>query len=516
MNRYVGFDNSSGIVLPIENRGFPDINISSNSSNKFAITELGAWNGLNGLSRTDVQRTTLGLQGQTNLAWSMLHLWDDAAGNVPPAVQRDWMNVGTSYSSNTDFMYSGIMERPVAGGGNLQSDAVMAWGRNNSLAEPDNMRFIFITPEQQGTAAGSEQGLEIMRLTPTGNVGIGNFTDTPFGIGGGYGQPQSPLDVQFQGAIPDGTNNIAVNVVNNTWDDPVPTEKIGINSESFANLEAGFVIGGKFLGVRGYKSAGVWAEGIGGSEGGNGQTYGLVASAVTNDFDARHYGVYASARFAVENIGIYAEGFSDNGMFAAGVHGHTQMQQNSWGGFFDGQTFCTLGTWSASDENIKEDVTEIENALDLILELNPKKYRFNQNVSELVLDDEYHYGFLAQELEEVIPEIVRDFVSPSRNDTSGNQIASSAEFKAVQYEGIIPILVEAFKIQNTTYAEQQELIQEQDSTIAALQNALATQTANIQNLQDQMENVLVQVDVMQQKTSNCCQSQDGSPTTPFM
>ncbi|MFN2430197.1 MAG: tail fiber domain-containing protein, partial [Cryomorphaceae bacterium] len=170
-----------------------------------------------------------------------------------------------------------------------------------------------------------------------------------------------------------------------------------------------------------------------------------------------------------------------------------------------------LDTWSASDENIKEDVTEIENALDLILELNPKKYRFNQNVSELVLDDEYHYGFLAQELEEVIPEIVRDFVSPSRNDTSGNQIASSAEFKAVQYEGIIPILVEAFKIQNTTYAEQQELIQEQDSTIAALQNALATQTANIQNLQDQMENVLVQVDVMQQKTSNCCQSQDGSP-----
>ncbi|MCA1764461.1 MAG: hypothetical protein LC664_15920 [Flavobacteriales bacterium] len=93
---YVGFNNTSGIALPIENRGFPDINISSNNSNKFAITELGTWNGLNGLTRNRVQRTTLGLQGQTNLAWSMLHLWDDAAGFLPATMQRAWMDVSVA------------------------------------------------------------------------------------------------------------------------------------------------------------------------------------------------------------------------------------------------------------------------------------------------------------------------------------------------------------------------------------------------------------------------------------
>lgn len=144
---YVGFDNTSIDPLPIENRGFPEIDISSNGNNKFAITELGTWNGLNGLTRNNVQRTTMGLQGQTNLAWSMLHLWDDAAGNLPGAMQRAWMNVGTSYTSNIDFMYSGLLERPNAGGSNLATDAVVAWGcqaGTGQLGNTDNFRFIFL------------------------------------------------------------------------------------------------------------------------------------------------------------------------------------------------------------------------------------------------------------------------------------------------------------------------------------------------------------------------------------
>jgi len=116
---YVGFDAFSTIPLPIRNDGFPSINISSNGFNKFAITELATWNGLNGLSRTRVQRTTLGLRGETNLAWSLLHLMDNAAGGLPGTLQRPWMNVGTSYTSNLDFMYIGLLERPVARASNV-------------------------------------------------------------------------------------------------------------------------------------------------------------------------------------------------------------------------------------------------------------------------------------------------------------------------------------------------------------------------------------------------------------
>jgi hypothetical protein len=74
LGNYVGFDNTSIDPLPIQNQGFPEINISSNSSNKFAITELGTWNGLNGLTRNNVQRTTLGLQGVYNLFFTYKQL----------------------------------------------------------------------------------------------------------------------------------------------------------------------------------------------------------------------------------------------------------------------------------------------------------------------------------------------------------------------------------------------------------------------------------------------------------
>jgi len=75
---YVGFDNTSGIALPIENRGHREIDLSSNGFSKIAVDELATWNGLNALTRDSVQRTTMGLRGQSQLAWSMLHLLDSA------------------------------------------------------------------------------------------------------------------------------------------------------------------------------------------------------------------------------------------------------------------------------------------------------------------------------------------------------------------------------------------------------------------------------------------------------
>jgi len=165
---YVGFDGTSAIPLPIQNRGFREIDISSHGNNKFAITELPTWNGLGGLTRTDVQRTTMGLTGQDPLAWSMLHLFDDNAGALPLTMQRDWMNVGVSHTANADFMYSGLLERPTGGG--LRTDAVIAWGCQDGAGTADNFRFIFL----QSNFNGADQGRELMRITPWGNVGMGN------------------------------------------------------------------------------------------------------------------------------------------------------------------------------------------------------------------------------------------------------------------------------------------------------------------------------------------------------
>jgi hypothetical protein len=77
-SNYVGFDATSMDPLPIENRGFDEIDISSNLRSKIAITELPTWNGLNGLSLSNVQRTTMGLIGEDDEAWSILHLMSNS------------------------------------------------------------------------------------------------------------------------------------------------------------------------------------------------------------------------------------------------------------------------------------------------------------------------------------------------------------------------------------------------------------------------------------------------------
>jgi hypothetical protein len=119
VGNYVGWDINSMDPLPIENRGFDEIDISSNFRTKFAITELATWNGLNGLTRNNVQRTSLGLSGDDDAAWSMLHLMDQAGVTAFfNTLRRPWMNVGTSYTANQDFMYTGLMERPSVGGAN--------------------------------------------------------------------------------------------------------------------------------------------------------------------------------------------------------------------------------------------------------------------------------------------------------------------------------------------------------------------------------------------------------------
>ena len=136
-------------------------------SNKFAITELATWYGLNGLTRNNVQRTTMGLNGETDPAWSMLHLW---SGLINIDTRRDWMNLGTSYIANGDVMYTGLLERPWADGDAQQTDAVIAWGCQIDEGFEDNFRIIFLEADADTT----DQGTEMMRITPWGNIGMGN------------------------------------------------------------------------------------------------------------------------------------------------------------------------------------------------------------------------------------------------------------------------------------------------------------------------------------------------------
>ena len=71
---------------------------------------------------------------------------------------------------------------------------------------------------------------------------------------------------------------------------------------------------------------------------------------------------------------------------------------------FNGDVWCT-NTFFSSDSRIKEDIQDIndDNALQSILSIEPKTYKY---VDKLEKGDKKVYGFIAQQIREVIPEAV--------------------------------------------------------------------------------------------------------------
>jgi hypothetical protein len=161
-----------------------------------------------------------------------------------------------------------------------------------------------------------------------------------------------------------------------------------------------------------------------------------------------------------ENFGIvgFACGLGAARNYA--VYGLMKPECTGWAGYFNGPTFTPGAAWSSSDSNLKLNTQNLESGLNLIQQLYPKTYNFNQSVDYLNLPEETQYGLLAQDLEAVLPNAVKEAVG-SNIDQDG-----SFTFKAVNYQQLIPILVRAFQERQTAIEQQQALIHELEEQIA--------------------------------------------------
>jgi hypothetical protein len=100
----------------------------------------------------------------------------------------------------------------------------------------------------------------------------------------------------------------------------------------------------------------------------------------------------------------------------------------------------------ASDKRLKTNIKPIENPLDKVKSLNGFTYNWNDKAKSLANYDteESLVGVFAQEIQEVLPEAVK--LAPFDNDMTGNSI-SGENYLTVQYEKIVPLLIEAIKDQ---------------------------------------------------------------------
>ena len=125
----------------------------------------------------------------------------------------------------------------------------------------------------------------------------------------------------------------------------------------------------------------------------------------------------------------------------------------------------SYGVWIGSDKRFKKDINTLNNALDKVLALRGTEYVYTNDVfKDRNFPEEKQIGFIAQEMEQVMPNLVRS--------NGGNGYT-------VNYVGLIPVLVEAMK-------EQQSQIEDKDAAISCLQSKMESLEARLARLEANM------------------------------
>jgi hypothetical protein len=93
----------------------------------------------------------------------------------------------------------------------------------------------------------------------------------------------------------------------------------------------------------------------------------------------------------------------------------------------------SVGAWSGSDRRLKENIADLENGLEIVLGLKAKKF-------DLINGLKNNYGFIAQEMQEIIPDAVSVF-------------EEKEQLLAVRMDYIIPHLVKAIQEQQAQIEE---------------------------------------------------------------
>jgi hypothetical protein len=165
-------------------------------------------------------------------------------------------------------------------------------------------------------------------------------------------------------------------------------------------------------------------------------------------------GYFYTAGTSGTNYGVYSAAPT-----SGGINGP------NYAGYFDGDLVYTGSFGMASDATLKTNIDTLPNALEIINQLKPKQFNFDQaGHPSMNLAGGLQYGLIAQEVETVLPVLVNNNVHPAKLDAAGNVTVPSVNFKSVEYEQLIPFLIKGIQ-------QQQKQIEKQDSLI----NALASQ-----------------------------------------
>lgn len=222
-------------------------------------------------------------------------------------------------------------------------------------------------------------------------------------------------------------------------------------------------------------------------------SYGLEAGVVGHSDRPFSTGVRGVSDYGT---GVDGSSFDSYGGDFGSVNGTGLIARTYGGGYaaeFYGPIYSSEGFQTTSDRNLKKDIQEFGDGMSIINKLKPQNYEFKNDAkyASLHLPKGRHYGLLAQDLEQVLPNLVSEaphelktvkpvtLLKPTADGRPARVIAEPKEpkesinIKAVNYLELIPIMVKAMQEQDATIKKQDAKIEE----LTQLVNKLSQNTS---------------------------------------
>jgi hypothetical protein len=284
-------------------------------------------------------------------------------------------------------------------------------------------------------------------------------------------------------------------------------------------------------GVYGLSSTGYGVHGSSGYLGvyGDGTTFGLYGTS-DNGYavfgtSSGSYGVYGRSGYvgvygSGNSYGVYGYSSAGNGVRAASVNSdgayftsysaygiRAGTTHGSYAGVFDGNVYAFGNYYSSSDKNLKKNIQDFGDAMSIINKLKPKNYEFrtDDKFASLNLPKGTHYGLVAQDVEEVLPNLVKESpqeigskadepIKPRSNDGKAPTAATEQKvtkvepgkkelmnIKGVNYEELIPIIIKGMQEQEAKIESLTQLVNKlQGSAVSSgSQNNIAVNFAGL-------------------------------------
>jgi hypothetical protein len=191
---------------------------------------------------------------------------------------------------------------------------------------------------------------------------------------------------------------------------------------------------------------------------GTGNRYGMYGTAWYGQ--SNNYGGYFYGYGGTASYGIYAQAGSGTDRY--GVYGYASGGYAMYSAGSQASTTSALWT-SVSDRKMKNNIQDLNvNAIETIAKFKPKTFTYKfEEYPHMDLPNTQQWGFIAQEVGEVMPEMVRDISHPAMEDEDGKELHPQVGIKGLNLDRLFPLFVKAFQ-------EQQKMIEEQKEELKLL------------------------------------------------